>query len=359
MTENPTMEVDEDIEAVKNGETKSNRKARDARGSLPQSRKWKRIVLSLTRPSYTLTTGSENVRVKNRAGLRRLLSRLVRRHNWEEASGVLSVLLKGTGSEKSPMRNRTKYWLAMELLKHIKSDPINSTKIQHVYEIWMKRIGSMDNWPIKDRFVVQLEFILFCLRQGNAEDAHQAALCVRGSGEHFGSHCLMQQQEFGSDPIANMVVGLTFSHLWYSTIPKELWSRDSDESYTSMQSEMDIRLHVPIENSKGHNTVDIHEDDSSFHADSETSVRNDKNFAQDVDVDQHSEVFMEVNDNLYRETTYKNHQSQGFYMNSADDSGQEKSFSSNHDDNMQYASTFNAKGEFCNLLAYHCNLCFR
>lgn len=37
----------------------------------------------------------------------------------------------------------------MELLKHIKSDSINPRKIQHVYEIWMKKIGPMLNWPMK------------------------------------------------------------------------------------------------------------------------------------------------------------------------------------------------------------------
>ncbi|KAL7249633.1 hypothetical protein ACSBR1_011759 [Camellia fascicularis] len=338
MSEDHTMEVEEEIEQVKNGGTKSKNKDGDARYSRTQSRLVKRILLSVTKPSYTLAIGSEKVRVKNLARLRRILSKLVRRHNWEEASGVLSVLLKGTGNEKSPPKNRSKYWVAMELLQHKQKDRINSTKIQHVYEIWMKRIGSMKNRPMKDRFTVQLEFILFCLKQGNVQDAHQAAIS------------LMQQCEFGSDPISNMVVGLTFCHLWLSAIPKELQLRDSDESYTPVQSEMSgMSFNVSAENSEGHDEVDIQQAetsfqaDSSFQANSDTSVRNDKDVARNVDVELHREVSMELDENLQRETTYENYQSQGFYMNSADDSGHEKSFS-NHGDDMQFASTFNAHG---------------
>ncbi|KAG5551301.1 hypothetical protein RHGRI_009648 [Rhododendron griersonianum] len=339
MPENCLMEVEEAfqeeeaIQGAEKNEKKSRKKARDSQDSIrQQSRLVKGILVSLTKPSHTLKTGSENVRTKNRARLRRLLSRLVRRHNWDEASGVLSVLLRGTGNERSPSRNRTKYWVAMELLKHINSGSVNSTKIQNVYEIWMKRIGAMKDWPIKDRFMVQLESILFFLRQGNVGEAHQAALS------------LMQEREFGSDPISNMVVGLTFCQLWYTTISKELQFRNSDESYTPIPSDMETRDEAPIANSEGHATVDTHQVGSSFQADSDTSVRNDKEVARDVDLDQHREVSMEVDDNLQKETTYKNNQSLGFYMDAAEDSGHEKSPLSNFGGNMQFASTFNAHG---------------
>ncbi|XP_058211119.1 uncharacterized protein LOC131323376 [Rhododendron vialii] len=327
------VQEEEAVQGVEKNEKKSRKKARDSQDSgRQQSRLVKGILVSLRKPSHTLKTGSENVRTKNRARLRRLLSRLVRRHNWDEASGVLSVLLRGTGNERSPSRNRTKYWVAMELLKHINSGSVNSTKIQNVYEIWMKRIGAMKDWPIKDRFMVQLESILFFLRQGNVGEAHQAALS------------LMQEREFGSDPISNMVVGLTFCQLWYSTISKELQFRNSDKSYTPIPSDMETRDEAPIVNSEGHATVDTHQVGSSFQADSDTSVRNDKVVARDVDLDQHREVSMEVDDNLQKETTYKNNQSLGFYMDAAEDSGHEKSPLSNFGGNMQYASTFNAHG---------------
>ncbi|KAI8557826.1 hypothetical protein RHMOL_Rhmol04G0040700 [Rhododendron molle] len=327
------VQEEEAVQGVEKNEKKSRKKGSDSQDSVrQQSRLVKGILVSLTKPSHTLKTGSENVRTKNRARLRRLLSRLVWRHNWDEASGVLSVLLRGTGNERSPSRNRTKYWVALELLNHINSGSVNSTKIQNVYEIWMKRIGAMKDWPIKDRFMVQLESILFFLRQGNVGEAHQAALS------------LMQEREFGSDPISNMVVGLTFCQLWYSTISKELQFRNSDESYTPIPSDMETRDEAPIVNSEGHASVDTHQVGSSFQANSDTSVRNDKEVARDVDLDQHREISMEVDDNLRKETTYKNNQSLGFYMDAAEDSGHEKSPLSNFGGNMQYASTFNAHG---------------
>lgn len=307
-----SVNLGEGIERLNNGKTNRGTQKRSLEMVGKESRDVKRILVSLRKPSYTLKIGSQNVRTENRARLRRLLSRLVRQHNWDEASGVLSVLLKGTPNEKSPPNNRTKYWVAMELLRHIRGEPINLSKIQHVYEIWMKRIGSMKNWPIKDRIVVQLEFILFCLKQGSVENAHQAVLC------------LMQQPEFGNDPVSNMVVGLTFCQLWYSSIPEELQLRDSEEAYHPVQTEMsETRFDVSLENYEGHDATDTREAGSSFKPDSDTSVRNDKDVA--------------LNDDVH-------HQSQGFYMDPAEDSGHGNYSFSNHGDDMQYESNFDARG---------------
>ncbi|KAA8523951.1 hypothetical protein F0562_010374 [Nyssa sinensis] len=280
-----------------------------------------RIILTITKPSYTLALGFESLRVQNRSRLRRLLRKLVRQHNWKEASGVLSVLLKGTGKDRSPAKNRTKYWVTMELLKHINGECINPTKILRIYEIWMKKIGLSKKWSIKDRFMVRLEFILFCLTQGNVEDAHQAVIC------------LMQEREFGSDPISNMVVGLTFYQLWYSAIPKEMQLKDLDESFTPLHSEMSGTIFNTPKNSVGHDAVDIHEADSSikekdihgadspFHCDSYTSIMLEKDNALD-----------------------QSFKRQGFYMNTVKESGQEKSSFSNHGDDMPHASIFYAHG---------------
>ena len=80
----------------------------DGTGAIP-ARLVKRIVLSLTKPSYVLGLGSKTVRAENRVRLSHLLRRLMRQHNWTEASGVLSVFLKGTCKDKSPITNRFKY----------------------------------------------------------------------------------------------------------------------------------------------------------------------------------------------------------------------------------------------------------
>ena len=69
----------------------------------------KRVVLSLTKPSYSLGLGSKTLRAENRARLSYLLGKLMKQHNWTEASGVLSVLLKGTCKDKSLPNNRFKY----------------------------------------------------------------------------------------------------------------------------------------------------------------------------------------------------------------------------------------------------------
>lgn len=82
----------------------------------PENRKIKRALLAINKPSYCLKRGTgslhcggESLRHQHRERLFRLLSKLIRRHNWVEASGVLSLLLQGTVRDNSPSRNRTKY----------------------------------------------------------------------------------------------------------------------------------------------------------------------------------------------------------------------------------------------------------
>jgi len=169
----------------------------------------------------------------------------------------------------------------------------------------------------------------------------------------------MQQPEFGNDPVSNMVVGLTFCQLWYSSIPEELQLRDSEEAYHPVQTEMsETRFDVSLENYEGHDATDTHEAGSSFKPDSDTSVRNDKDVALNDDVHHHKEVSLEVDDKIKTEITYQNRQSQGFYMDPAEDSGHGNYSFSNHGDDMQYESNFDAHGEFQSLLACRCNLCF-
>ncbi|XP_056167484.1 uncharacterized protein LOC130138189 [Syzygium oleosum] len=74
----------------------------------------KRIMLSLTKPLYVLGLGRGSLRSENRRRLYRLLRKLVRRQNWAEASGVLSVLLKGTRKDRCPEHNRLKYTVRQE-----------------------------------------------------------------------------------------------------------------------------------------------------------------------------------------------------------------------------------------------------
>ncbi|XP_024030880.1 uncharacterized protein LOC21388473 isoform X1 [Morus notabilis] len=134
------------------------------------------IVLLLTKPSYALGLGSKPLRAENHARLNNLLRKLVRQQNWTEASGVLSVLLKGTGKDKSLPNNCFKCAALMDVLSHVRADYFNATRIKNIYDVWLKKIGMPKGRLVEDKFMVHLEFILFCLSEGNVEDGHQAAL---------------------------------------------------------------------------------------------------------------------------------------------------------------------------------------
>ncbi|KAK9269595.1 hypothetical protein L1049_001371 [Liquidambar formosana] len=333
MSEDRTMGIEDGANEVDNWRVKFH-KTVDG-GRVPISGKHKRIMLALTKPSYVLQLGPRKTRTEHRIRLRRLLAQLVRQHNWSEASGVLSVLLKGTCKDNSPENNRMKYWVTMELLKHIGNDSINSTTIRHIYEVWMRKIGSMKNRPLEDRFLVQFEFIHFCLTQGNLEEAHHNTIC------------LTQERELESYPISNLFVGLTYYQLWYATIPNNMRLRNSDESYTPMQSDMSgTRFDNLVENSEGSNAVDIQEADAPFQYDSDTSVMDDKQISMDTDINPTREVSFEDDVNLQAEKSHESFQPQGFYMNSAESAGHEEpSFLNDYGDNMQHTSIFSAYGD--------------
>lgn len=325
--ENDTVEFEDGTNELKYSKTKIRKLGG---GHAPAPRPNKRIILSMTKPSYVLGLAPNNVRAENRGRLLRLLGQLVRQHNWSEASGVLSTVLKGTCKDHSPVTNRMKYWVTMELQKRMGSASMNM--IKWIYEIWMGKIGSMKNWPLEDRCVVQVELILFYLTDGDLEKAHEA---VRN---------LIQDHDIGEDPVSSMVVGLTYYQLWYSTIPKEMQWANLDESYTTVQSDMsETRFDDLGENSDGSYAVDFHEADAPLHCDSDTSVMNDKIMSMDIDSNPHREASVEVDANLQCGKPHQSFQQQGFYMDLDESSGHEV-FSLNYGDNMQDASIFYAHG---------------
>ncbi|KAL5542750.1 hypothetical protein UlMin_010460 [Ulmus minor] len=280
----------------------------------------KRAILSLTKPSHTLALGSKEVRTENRSRLSYLLRRLVRQHSWTEASGVLSVLLKGTCKDKSMVNNRFKYSILMEVLEHVGDEHLTATKIRNIYDVWMRKVGSMKNRPVEERFVVHLEFILFCLTQGNVNDAHQAALS------------LMQEKEFSRDPVSNMVVGLVFRQLWYSTIPKEMLLTNSDQVYTPMQAT------EPCYYSEGHDIANTHEAGTAFQYNSDSSVMNNKILSHDSASSLYRDRSAKA-DSVQIETLPQNFPPRDFYANSAENTGDE-AFVPDHSNQTQYNSIF-------------------
>ncbi|XP_061358213.1 uncharacterized protein LOC133302456 isoform X2 [Gastrolobium bilobum] len=264
----------------------------------------KRILLSLAKPSYVLGLAPKPLRSEHRTRLRYLLQRLVKQHNWVEASGVLSAYLKGTVNDTSPFRNRLKFSVLLELLKHVESHSINPSRIKNIYDIWSKKIGSMKSWPVESRYAVQLEFMLFCLMQGNTGDAYQLALCL-------------EQEKVDIDPVSKIMMGLTFYEMWYSSIPKEFQWRDSDQYDMQENSHMEGASYSnEVRHSVWHNTVESHMEDSQYQCDSDSSVMNDKQIPRDVGFNEDMGVSMEVDVNNEREKQCQNFQPEGFYLNS-------------------------------------------
>ncbi|WMV60449.1 hypothetical protein MTR67_053834 [Solanum verrucosum] len=379
------MDIEEDASMARKSRPRKRNKPEDDYdcGISPsaEARRIKSVILANTKPSFCLKRGigslhkdRRSLQSEHRGRLRHMLKKLMRQHKYAEASGVLSVLLKGTTKEAAVFKTRTKFMAALELIEHIKGDTISSMRIRNIYELWMKKLGPMKNWPLKDRFAVHLENILFCLKRGNTQDAHQGALSdddaqmdvwttrrdmirnkvIGGKVEvvvapvadrlwearlrwlgHVKRKCvdvplrmcerLMQQRGFGSDPVSNLVVGLAFYQLWYSTIPKELQLQELDRFDSTVQSEtFEDRIFMSILNSEGHDAVEGQETNSPFHCDSNTSVRNDKEILG-VDVSQQREVSMVNDDNVPGETQNDNFQPQDFYLNSAERSDHEGS----------------------------------
>ncbi|KAF7843635.1 uncharacterized protein G2W53_000540 [Senna tora] len=270
----------------------------------------RRSILSATKPSHTLRLGPNNLRSEHRIRLRNILCRLVDQQNWEEASGVLSVYLQATVNDRSPSENQFKYSTLLELLKHVENNHNNPTRIKNIYDVWMRKNGPMKDWPAETRFAVHLEFILFCIKQGNVEEAHQAVLCLK---QESGSDC---------DPMSNMVMGMAFYELWYSCIPKEFQWRNSDRSDSPGTSHLvGNKFSNPLGYSEWHNTVESHIGETMYKCDSDTSVLMDKKTSKNDGVDKGILVPMEVDVNDQREKSLPNFQPQGFYLDSEEHTG--------------------------------------
>ncbi|KAJ8446503.1 hypothetical protein Cgig2_027465 [Carnegiea gigantea] len=211
-------------------------------GDYQERRLYKRSILLLMKPSYTLKKGSKRIHHEHHVKLRGLLCKLVRQQSWVQASGVLSVLLKGTCKERSLQKNRFKYWVAMELIRHLETDAAAYRKgIERLYSIWMRKLHSWKNRPLKDKSA-KLESILSVLTHyttrvpsvvpplvgvsGGQEVLrllpNELTMSRRRSNAREDARSLLLAVESASDPLSNLVIGLTFYEDWYSTIPREM-----------------------------------------------------------------------------------------------------------------------------------------
>ncbi|XP_077243853.1 uncharacterized protein LOC143884269 isoform X2 [Tasmannia lanceolata] len=106
--------------------------------------------------------------------------------------------------------------------------------------------GGRTQW----RYLIQLEFALFHLTQGNIEEAHNSI------------KFLTQERASGSDPVVNMMAGLILYQLWYLGIPKEIQLRNVDTNMQSEAHQMEpgVVFHLKpeqVEYSDNHSTVNI------------------------------------------------------------------------------------------------------
>ncbi|XP_022734868.1 uncharacterized protein LOC111288303 isoform X2 [Durio zibethinus] len=265
----------------------------------------KRVILSLTKPSFLLTLGRVHIRWENRQKLCYLLEKLVKQHNWAEASGILSLLLKGTSNACSADLNRLKYSVSIRLLKHIEGGHVDIRRIRDIYEIWMSRIRSK-TVQVEEQIALHLEFMLFCLTHGNLGWAHQAALS------------LMKEHDFSCHPMSNLVMGLTFCQLWYSNLTEEVKMRDSNQDYFPQQSD--------TSGSKFSNQIVSTEENSAAYTldavtsqyNSETSVMKDKRKTLVADSQLHREVPVQNDVNLQSAHLPQEVEPLGSYQNSAE-----------------------------------------
>ncbi|GLU18106.1 hypothetical protein SLE2022_344240 [Rubroshorea leprosula] len=268
------------------------------------SRLYKGVTLSLMNPLYLLRLGPGNIRWGSRERLCSLLQKLVRQHNWAEASGVLSVLLKGTCNVVScSTLNRLKFSVSMELIKHVQGNHVKLTRIRDIYEIWMRRIRSK-RVRLEERLLVQLEFILLYLMHGNVEDAHQAALS------------LMKENKLTNHPMSNLIIGLTFFQLWYSNLPEEVKLKDLDQGISSQSETSEERFSNQVENTEGNNEFYSHEAHSSLQYDSDTSVMNGKRIAAEASNKPQIELSAKIDVNPQSKSLTQDVQQQSFQSNS-------------------------------------------
>ncbi|KAH7689723.1 TPR-like protein [Dioscorea alata] len=105
--------------------------------------------------------------------------KLTKMHSWKEASGVLSILLKGTPRGYSLIDDERSFLVAMELHRQFKSTSHYQTKIRQLFEIRMDRLIWAKKCSDK-KPSIQLELALFYISQGNIQEAHNITKSLPG-----------------------------------------------------------------------------------------------------------------------------------------------------------------------------------
>ncbi|CAN1235086.1 hypothetical protein LINPERPRIM_LOCUS4396 [Linum perenne] len=286
------------------------------------ARQYKRVLLSLGKPSYVLGLTLSSLRPESRIKLRTLLRKLVKLHDWRAASGVLSVLSRDPQKQTSADIYRFNYWVFLKLLQHMEGDYLSPTTIDSIFDAWMARIGvnvshrRRANSMLEDQFVLRLESILFHFMQGDVEEERQN---VRS---------LTQEREFEDHPMFNVIIGLMNYQLWYSGIPENMQLEHSNQMHHALPLDMEAdHTHSDVSASgfgcsAGHsegNSVAFSET-KSLRCGSDTSVMKDKQVLDGDGIDSHKEnIKAEDGVKQFSKSYPEEFQPRGFYVDSADE----------------------------------------
>ncbi|XP_042462140.1 uncharacterized protein LOC122045834 [Zingiber officinale] len=206
---------------------------------------------------------------QHRQILSRLLDCLTNAHQWKEASGVLSLLLKATPEGSSLLEDRRNFLVAMEIQRRFYgAESHYQTKIKKIYDIWMSKLQWMKEHP-KKRNSVLFELAVFSISQGNFEEA----LC--------NTKIILQDPEFTKEPTVNLFHGLILYEMWYSGLPEDMKIKGCDVHIPSQISDTTIANSNEEPNafvsSNEHNAMNVEDGNGSSIVASESSICVEKN----------------------------------------------------------------------------------
>ncbi|XP_050226265.1 uncharacterized protein LOC126676159 isoform X2 [Mercurialis annua] len=202
----------------------------------------------------------------------------------------------------------------MEIMKHIEGANSDLTAFDGIFDTWMRNIGiniskkrKRNPSMTEDKFLVELESILFRVMQGNTE------------GERPNARSLVQESQFEGHPMFNLIIGMIFYQLFYSSIPEQMQWKNYDLIGSPTHTDMSARIFsYEVGGSEGRNALINSEADSFFQCGSETSVMIGKEMSAKANYDLHEEVgAMEVDVNL-QNNVQQDFRPHGSYVSSAE-----------------------------------------
>ncbi|XP_020259273.1 uncharacterized protein LOC109835687 isoform X2 [Asparagus officinalis] len=278
--------------------------------------------------------GASSFRGKHRRRLGKLLRRFMHEHRWNEAAGVVSVLIRGAppGKLADDDELRRYYTVAMELHRRFinKEDRKYDQWIKQIYDMWMASFSrSYDDSRKKN--AILMEFALFHFTQGNISEAYSNMQYV------------IQDDELSKDPLANLLHGMILYQLWYSGLPEEIRIKGFDNC---------MPMGTPgVASDNGYREMEIGESSNNYYA-ATTHVKFSSQCASESSFG-NDKIIKGCNN--YRSKTEPGHAHwpQEFYGSHSTAKNGQNSGSFNLDDNLQNSSIFFAHGLDTVLLPIH------